>query len=255
MENVKAEKELFQHIAKLIASQFGPNCEIAVHDLTGDYDHTIAIIENGHVTSRKIGDCGSNLGLEVLRGLTDNGDRYGYITHTPDGKILRSSSIYLRNRKGEVIGAVCINLDISNLVMADRMMEEFYGLDQYKGKTNGDPAKTREVFANDVSHLLDEIIAEALAEIGKPVAMMTREEKIRVVAHLDSRGAFLVSKAGGKVCKQLNISKYTLYSYLETVHSDAPVPASEAAVKAPKKAARAKPAARKAEGKARRKRG
>lgn len=43
-------------LAKGIASQFGPNCEVVVHDLaTNDPERSIVAIENGHVTGRKVG--------------------------------------------------------------------------------------------------------------------------------------------------------------------------------------------------------
>ena len=45
---------LFQ-LAKGIASQFGPNCEVVVHDLdSNDPESSIVAIENGQVTGRKV---------------------------------------------------------------------------------------------------------------------------------------------------------------------------------------------------------
>ena len=55
-------------ILTLIELQFGSKCEVVLHDLTKPYDHTIVDIRNGYITGRKVGDCGSNLGLEVMRG-------------------------------------------------------------------------------------------------------------------------------------------------------------------------------------------
>ena len=37
---------------------------------------------------------------------------------------------------------------------------------------------------------------------------------------LDRRGAFLITKSGSKVCDVLNISKFTLYNYLETIRKE-----------------------------------
>ena len=43
---------LFQ-LARGIAGQFGPNCEVVVHDLaSNDPESSIVAIENGHVTGR-----------------------------------------------------------------------------------------------------------------------------------------------------------------------------------------------------------
>ena len=58
---------LFQ-LAKGISRQFGPNCEVVVHDLdSNDPNSSIVAIENGHVTGRKVGDGPSHVVLEALR--------------------------------------------------------------------------------------------------------------------------------------------------------------------------------------------
>ena len=44
---------VLKQIARDLASQFGPDCEIVIHDLkTNDPEHSIVYIENGHVTGR-----------------------------------------------------------------------------------------------------------------------------------------------------------------------------------------------------------
>jgi len=44
-------------LAKAIAQQFGPNCEVVVHDLeSNDPESSIVAIENGHVSGRQVGD-------------------------------------------------------------------------------------------------------------------------------------------------------------------------------------------------------
>jgi predicted transcriptional regulator YheO len=209
MEHVKAEMPFLTQIIKGIAAQFGEKCEVVLHDLTGDYEHTIVAIENSHITGRKIGDCGSNLGLEVLRGSVEEGDRYNYITQTKDGKILRSSSVYIKNSEGQTVGAICMNLDISDFIMAENTLKSItmHKLEQ----------ETDEVFVNDVSDLLDYLLQQCQNEIGKPVSHMSKEEKAKAIHFLDKRGAFLIKKAGDKVCQFLDISKFTLYNNLDEV--------------------------------------
>jgi len=49
--------ELLEQIAKAIAAQFGSNCEVVLHELSGKSAYSsIVAIENGHVTGRKVGD-------------------------------------------------------------------------------------------------------------------------------------------------------------------------------------------------------
>lgn len=49
--------ETLKQIAAGVAAQFGSNCEVVIHDVSGNRpDHTIVHIENGHVSGRKVGD-------------------------------------------------------------------------------------------------------------------------------------------------------------------------------------------------------
>jgi predicted transcriptional regulator YheO len=58
------------------------------------------------------------------------------------------------------------------------------------------------------------LIEQAVAKVGKPVAMMNKDDKVAVVQYLDHAGAFLITKSGDKVSSYLGISKFTLYSYM-----------------------------------------
>ena len=63
--------------------------------------------------------------------------------------------------------------------------------------------------------VLDELIDQSVALVGKPVALMNKDDKIRAIQFLNENGAFLVTKSGDKVAKYFGISKYTLYSYID----------------------------------------
>lgn len=212
MENITNELDFLSCLTKAIAIHFGENCEVVLHDLSKGLENSIVAIENGHVTGRKVGDPSSNLGLEVLRGSVKDGDRFNYVTQTKSGKILRSSSIYLKNKRGETIGSLCINLDISDFVMAENTI-----------KTVTMPQlnqEVKEVFVSDVNELLDYLLQECQQEIGKPVIHMAKEDKLKAIKFLDDKGVFLVKKAGNRVCEYLDISKFTLYNYLEEVREE-----------------------------------
>ncbi len=66
--------EFYKRLAHGLALQFGPNCEVVVHDLeTSDLDRSIVAIENGHVSGRKLGDGPSHVVLEALQGKQEDG--------------------------------------------------------------------------------------------------------------------------------------------------------------------------------------
>ena len=45
----RESQRLLESVMKLIAAQFGPDCEVVLHDWSKDYESTIVAIENGHV--------------------------------------------------------------------------------------------------------------------------------------------------------------------------------------------------------------
>lgn len=66
-----------------------------------------------------------------------------------------------------------------------------------------------------VTELLDELITQSVKLIGKPVALMSKDDKVKCIKFLNDSGAFLITKSGDKVAQYFGISKYTLYSYLD----------------------------------------
>ena len=147
-----------------------------------------------------MGGCGSNLGLEIIRGTKHNGDEFNYITHARTGRILRSSSIYL-SENGRVVKSICVNTDISDTLRFENALRNY---NRYA---------TQE-------HQEEHFFKEGQEVAGMPAPLMGREEKMKFLKYLDSKGAFLISKSSEKVCEFLGISKYTLYNYLETVRSE-----------------------------------
>lgn len=205
------QQPFLERLAQGVAALFGPKCEVAVHDLTQGYESTIVAIENGHVTGRRVGDSASEIVLQAIRKKTSRvEDRYSYLVRTKEGRMIKSSSIYIRNDRGELIGLFAINYDITDLIMANRAIEEAISVEEPE-----DEAKLDTIVTN-VSDLLDQLIAEADKFIGKPVATMNKDDKTKAIQYLNEKGAFLIKKAGDKVTRHYDISKYTLYNYMDS---------------------------------------
>jgi len=199
---------LLSDIAQCIAMQFGENCEVVLHDLTLPYDKTIVAIWNGHVTGRKIGDGGTNAGLEILKGSASPDDQYSYINATPTGRILRSSSKYFRDEYGKVNGSMCINLDITDIIKAENTLKTF------TSSGNATIPQSPELFVGNVDELIEIMMQEAVSATGKTVGHLTKEEKVAIVHSLDDKGFFLIKKAAEKLADFLGLSRYSIYNYL-----------------------------------------
>jgi HTH domain len=61
---------------------------------------------------------------------------------------------------------------------------------------------------------LDRMIGTVEAQLGAPLADLTREDKQRAVRLLDQRGAFQLRKAVEDVADALGVSRFTVYNYL-----------------------------------------
>ena len=204
------EMDALKQIAKGIAGHFGSSCEVVIHELSErSADSSIVAIENGHVSGRKAGDGPSHIVLEQLgQEDPDAEDQIGYLTRTPDGKILKSSSIYIRDGQGKIAAILGINFDISALQMFENALHEIISPDQHE-------QKEPERITLNVADLLDDLIRQADELVGKPVALMTKDDKVKAIRYLSNSGALLITKSGDKIAKHFGISKYTLYSYLD----------------------------------------
>ena len=210
--------DFLERLSKAIAAQFGENCEVAVHDLlSGDREHTIALIENGHVTHRQKGDGPSRVVLEALKSEDPKAlkDSAAYLMRTHDGRILKCSTVYIRDENGVPEGIFSINYDVTELLTAEHAIGTLLHHQE-------EEKKTPERIPQSVNELLDDLIEQSVQLIGKPVAMMNKDDKIRAIAFLNKAGAFLITRSGDKVSKYFGISKYTLYSYIDatnTIHN------------------------------------
>lgn len=213
-DKYKLNDRALTQIVDLIEQQFGINCEVVLHDLSLPYDSTIIDIRNGHITNRKVGDCGSNLGLEVIRGTVINGDKFNYYTTTKDGRILRSSSIYLFDEENKPRYSLCVNLDITESIKLEAFLhnQNRYNLCIEQANPN-----EGEIFANNVHELVDRMLERGIAFIGKPVEEMNKADKTRLIRFLDRKGVFLITKSGEKICDTLGLTKYAFYQMLEAV--------------------------------------
>ena len=208
MKKLEESYPLLKPLIKAIAGALGSNCEVVLHDLY-DVEHSIVAIENGHITGRKVGDSSTNLGLEALRKGAEDSDILNYMSRTLDGKILKSSSMYIRDDQGLAIGSICINYNITDFMMAASVLNDFV-------KTE---SEVRETFVNDINDLLKHLLDESVQVVGKPVPFMQKEDKMRVLEFLDERGVFNVKRAADRVAAHLDISKYTVYNYLDEIRN------------------------------------
>jgi len=194
-----------------IAGTFGPRCEVVLHDLN-NLDHSIIKIANGHITGRDVGGPITDRGLKDLKSGIKENLFINYPSKTKEGRLLKSSSMIFRDEKGIPFAAFCINFDITDILNFAHMIQEIFATSEEVNKENGG-----EIFARDINFTLGEISDKVIGEIGIPISSMGKSEKLNIVKRLEEQGFFLIKGGIKYIAKRLNVSKFTIYNYLDEV--------------------------------------
>ncbi|SDY88510.1 Selenocysteine lyase/Cysteine desulfurase [Amycolatopsis xylanica] len=173
-----------------LATMLGPGNEVVLHDLARLPDSIVAIA--GGLTGRTAGGPMTDLLLGLVRRGTTS-DLTDYETHGPDGRPIRSSTMFLRDENGVAVGCLCVN-------------------SERPGPALG-PA-TRETFPPDVDSLQRFLIERAVGKAGIPVDLMKKVHKAAVVRELDEAGFFLIKDSVDSLAAHLDVTRYTIYNYL-----------------------------------------
>jgi len=206
----------------------GSNVELVVHDMRRPERSTVAIA-NGHVTGRRVGDPIIAAPLddkgfdEVLESARASGRRPDiavtgrYRSRTRDGRELSSVSVILRDARGQPFASLCANVDMTPLQTIGGALGQL-GVSA--------PRTPAPVAAPEkrIDELIDEIVGDAVAEVGRPVVSMERDDRVRVVRAMGERGLFLIKGSVERVARVLGVSRYTVYNYLGRTPATRPAP-------------------------------
>lgn len=208
MTHMNNELAKYISIANVIAQTFGKHCEVVIHDLSIPQNSVVYTVNN-HVTGRKVGQSFEHLIKDVLLSKKFEHDcTANYVTMTEDGRKIKSSTALIRNSENKVIGALCINYDLEHLNNMKSFLDEFMAAEQEETKTIVEPFENIMEIVDD---LIDKIIGNTLVETLK------RKDKIELISFMDKKGLFLIKGAVEKAAEKLQISKVTVYSYLDEI--------------------------------------
>ena len=179
----------------------GSRSEVILHDFS-QMEHSIVAI-CGSVTNRQIGGPPTNFLLQKL---------LNYRTVLPDGRELRSSTVFIRDDNGGIIGSLCINQDMTDYTLARKLLAEISQFAEAQPE-----AHAGEQFARDISEVTGAMLQEEIQALNKPVAYLQKEEKLCLVRALDDKGFFNVRGAVEQVAEELGVTNFTVYNYLKEI--------------------------------------
>jgi predicted transcriptional regulator YheO len=213
--SLNKKDQLFENlksIAAVMVKTFGRFCEVAIHDFE-HLPNSLVYVE-GNVTKRIPGAPITDLVLRALRKEgNDVKDMCGYKTVTKGGRSLKSSTSFLRDNDGKVIGAFCINYDVTDYLNAASLINDFSQI------SNPDNGNDKETFASSLNETIESLLDRTIKVMGKQPSTMNRQEKIMLVESLELQGAFMVKGSVDYVAKVLGVTKYTVYNYLKEIRT------------------------------------
>lgn len=219
----RERRQLFQAlhpVVQMLSTIVGPHIEIVLHDLLQPQSSIVAIA-NGHVSGRRVGHSilsgpkDDRAFADAKRLLVERGDAVhsvvgSYPTRTRSGRPLHSSTVVFRDASGEPFAALCLNADLSIIEAAHAWLGRLLpGHDAAPFPPDETPP--------DKDALMQEIVADAVRRLGKPVQLMDRDEKIRAVQAMMQRGLFHVKGGVVHAAAALGVSRFTIHNYLDTL--------------------------------------
>ncbi len=210
--DIKSFLKPYVAVADMIANTFGEDCEVVVHDLE-DPEHSVVYVANNKVTGREIGQSFYTLVSKVMLSeelADDHADNY-YFT-AANGKLIRSSTLLIRDETGEVAGAICINLDTSRIT---QQLEFLQSLMPNREKPELTSRKRPGSAEGNIPDMVDALIQRIIG--SSPVETMSREQRIEKVRFMEEKGIFLMKGSVEKAAEELGVNKVTIYSYLDEI--------------------------------------
>ena len=209
---------VFRNLANLadtLGATLGGNCEVAVHDLAdpGASLRHLAGGISGH-------EPGVTLAGPAMRAFTEQGDavrdELNQRILTPNGRVLKSSTAFIRDGAGKVVAALSVNFDITDLLNRMSQIEDFVRI------ANGSPESSREDYAASKEETVESLIERGVEQMGKQPSTMTRGERLAFIDLLEQMGAFNIKGSVDLVALRLGLSKFTIYNYLKEVRNNQP---------------------------------
>ncbi|WP_026894673.1 helix-turn-helix transcriptional regulator [Clostridiisalibacter paucivorans] len=213
-------------LVEFLGKTLGPDYEIALHDIK-DPTNSIVAIANSHVSGRTIGAPMTNLGLNVMsdKSYLDTDYRLNYNGISKEQRILRCSTLFIKDENNELVGMLCINfddkryVDISNQILKlchpDKLIEQ-----NSRHSSINSLLQDAETFSDSIVETTASVLNKVLNENNIPIDRLTQEERLKIVDILNQKGIFMLKGAVSEVAKQLHCSEPSIYRYLNKLNKD-----------------------------------
>ncbi len=206
------EYTIFQNaitMARFMGGFVGPYCEVVVHSLK-NLEKSVVFIVNGHISGRKRGAPITDLALELNKRWEGKEvseiEPHVYKNYNKKGQLMRSTTIPLSTGESEIIGFLCINL---NLEMPLSSLGNFFSQQE-----EGQASLMQESLFESKEELLNQMVRKTIEEIRGDATVSSQTKNKSIVLQLAKRGFFEVKGSVALLAEVLGVSTDTIYLHL-----------------------------------------
>lgn len=155
-----------------------------LHDLT-DWHESVVAIRNGHISGRQIGSPVTDLTLNVLKSAAFEQQSHmaNYQGIVKNGHRLKSSTFFIKDETGKLVGLLCINTDYHELLEAHDKLGALIG--ELGLRAN---LPITESFNMNVRELVQANLHRVCPGYEEQVGRMSQKEKLEVIEGLSDPG-------------------------------------------------------------------
>lgn len=192
-----------------LSDYLGSGYEIILHSLE-NLDSSVIAIQNGYHSGRSLGAPVTNLALEMLSEIENDGNHRKYKSYdscSRNGTPLRSSTIPIMGENGRTIGLLCINF------YTDTPFSEVFRI---FGNVSSGKDEIKEHFASVSDDLIVKMVEEIKEMVYSDTTVSSVNKNKEVISILYNKGVFNLKDSVQKVADSLAVSKNTVYLHLRS---------------------------------------
>ena len=218
---------------QFLGQALGKHYEVVLHDLTVP-EQSIIAIENGYISNRCIGGPVTDFVLKLLK--REQQEHVPFITNyrgkVGDERLCRSSSFFIKDESGKIIGILCINMDLTPYIKAKEFLDGEMALDDAileKALPPVNPAAAAAIgamngqifenFHGTSEDVITTMIQERLRQYPVKGNRLSLTERLQIVGDLNNDGLFLLRGGIAALAERLDVSEPTVYRYLSKVRT------------------------------------
>jgi predicted transcriptional regulator YheO len=225
---------LMSFLSKILGSSY----EIVLNDLK-EPEHSVIGIAGTHLSGRSQHDALSTFALKLwyTKAYKEHDFICNYMSQAHNNRILRSSTFFIKDEEGELLGMLCVNYDntrhqeLARAIMALGAAED--NLEPHPILADNEllDINAQERFSDSSHDIICEIINDKLRTQGlnlleinpeirrKWILQVSFEEKIEMIAQMKARGVFYIKGAVAQVARELHCSQPSVYRYLSKTNA------------------------------------